>query len=88
MSGLPTQKTIYTFAYNPNDPRIMYASLRGGIFLSKDEGKQWALLEEGPKGVVAIAIHPKDSSKIFAATDDGEIFLSKDGGYAWKVQNR
>ena len=88
MGGLPTQKTIYTFAYSPKDPKVMHAALRDGLFLSKDDGGKWSLLEKSPKGAVAIVIHPKDSSKIFVGTGDGKILISKDGGYTWKLQSK
>jgi len=64
----------------------MYAALREGLYLSKDGGNQWSLLKKSPKGIVAMVIQPKDSSKIFAGTGDGKIFLSKDGGYSWGLQ--
>lgn len=88
MGGLPTQKTVYAFAYNPKDPKIMYASVRDGLYLSRDEGKQWSLLGKSPRGIVAIAVHPRDSSKIFVGTGDGKIFLSKDRGNSWGLQNK
>ncbi len=66
----------------------MYASVRNGLYLSRDEGKQWSLLGKSPRGIVAIAVHPRDSSKIFVGTGDGKIFLSKDGGNSWGLQNK
>ncbi len=44
MGGLPIHKTVYAFAYNPKDPKTMYASVREGLHLSRDEGKQWSFL--------------------------------------------
>ena len=66
----------------------MYASVREGLYLTKDEGKQWSLLDKSPRGIVAIAVHPSDPSKIFVGTGDGKIFLSKDGGNSWGLQNK
>lgn len=88
MDGLPTQKTVYAFAYNPKNPKTMYAALREGLFSSDDEGQRWSRLKSGPKGTVALAIDPKDSAKIFTANAKGKIFLSKDGGQSWKSQNK
>ena len=82
-----TQKKIDAFAYDPRNPKTMFAALKDGIFMSKDEGRQWSLLKKSPKGVRAILLHPKDSAKIFAGTEDGRIFLSKDGGHSWKLQD-
>ncbi len=88
MGGLSTKKTVYAFAYNPKDLKILYASVRDGLYLSRDEGKQWSLLAKSPRGIVAIAVHPKNSSKIFVGTGNGKIFLSKDGGISWSLQNK
>ncbi|MFQ5684141.1 MAG: WD40/YVTN/BNR-like repeat-containing protein [Candidatus Binatia bacterium] len=88
MSGLPTQKTVYAFAYNPKDPKIMYAAVRDGLYLSSDEGKQWSLLAKSPRGIVAIAVHPSDPSKILVGTGNGKIYRSKDGGETWGLRNR
>lgn len=88
MGGLPTKKTIHAFAYSPKDPKIMYASLRNGLFLSKDEGNRWSLLEKSPREIVSIIIDPKDSSKIFVGTGEGKIFLTKDAGRSWDLKNR
>ncbi len=87
MGGLPTERTVYAFGYNPTDPKIMYASMRDGLYLSRDEGKQWSLLAKSPRGIVAIAVHPKNSSKIFVGISNGELFLSKDGGISWRLQS-
>jgi len=88
VGGLPIHKTVYAFAYNPKDPKVMYASVRDGLYLSRDEGKQWSLLAKSPRGIVAIAVDPEESSKIFVGTGNGKIFLSKDGGNSWSLQNK
>ena len=88
MDGLPTQKKIDAFAYDPKNPKTMFVGLRDGIFLSKNEGRQWSLMKKSPKGISAILLYSKDSEKIFAGTEDGRIFLSKDRGHTWKLQNR
>jgi len=88
VGGLPTEKTVYAFGYNPKDPKIMYVSMRDGLYLSRDAGKRWSLLAKSPRGIVAIAVHPEESSKIFVGTGEGKIFLSKDGGNSWRVQNK
>lgn len=88
MDGLPTQKTVYAFAYNPKNPKMMYAALREGLFSSDDEGKRWSHLKTGPKGTVALAIDPKDPAKIFAGKAQGKVFLSIDSGRTWKPQSK
>jgi len=88
VGGLPTEKTVYAFGYNPKDPRIMYVSMRDGLYLSRDAGKRWSLLAKSPKGIVAIAVQPEESSKIFVGTGNGKIFLSKNEGNSWSLQNK
>jgi photosystem II stability/assembly factor-like uncharacterized protein len=88
VGGLPTEKTVYAFGYNPKDPKIMYVSMRDGLYQSRDAGKRWSLLAKSPRGIVAIAVHPAESSKIFVGTGNGRIFLSKDGGNSWSLQNK
>ncbi len=88
MDGLPTQKTVYAFAYNPRNPKMMYVALREGLFFSDDEGKRWKRLNTGPKGLVSLAIHPKDPAKILAGNARGKIFVSKDSGRTWRSQGK
>jgi len=66
----------------------MYVSMRDGLYLSRNAGKRWSLLAKSPRGIVAIAVHPEESSKIFVGTGIGKIFLSKDGGNSWSLQNK
>lgn len=88
MDGLPTKKQVYAFAYDPNDAKVMFVSLKDGIFLSQDEGRRWSLLKQSPKAVRALLFGQKGSRKIFVGTKDGRIFISKDQGHAWRLQNR
>ena len=88
VDGLSTRNEVYGFAYEPKDPKHMFVALRDGIFLSKDEGRQWSLLKQSPKGARALLFDPKGSGKIFAGTKDGRIYISKDRGRTWRLPNR
>jgi photosystem II stability/assembly factor-like uncharacterized protein len=87
VGGLPTSKTVYTFAASHTDPRIMYAGLREGAFKSTDGGESWKKLTTAPKDVAAIAIHPTKPEVVFLGTAPGKIFKSTDGGQSWLSQN-
>lgn len=87
MGGLPTNKTVYTFAASPVDPKTMFAGLREGAFKSTDGGESWKKLNGAPKDVAAIAIHPSKPEVVFLGTQDGKIFRSTDGGQTWRRQN-
>ncbi|MGE5849555.1 MAG: WD40/YVTN/BNR-like repeat-containing protein [Candidatus Methylomirabilota bacterium] len=87
MGGLPTNKTVYTFAASMTDPKMMFAGLREGAFKSTDGGESWRKLTTVPKDVAAIAIHPTSSEVVFLGTAPGKIFKSTDGGQTWRRQN-
>jgi ligand-binding sensor domain-containing protein len=88
VDGLSTQNEIDAFAYDPKDPKTMFVGLKEGIFLSKNENRQWSLLKQSPKGVRALLFDPKGSGKIFAGTKDGRIYISNDRGRIWRLKNR
>ncbi len=87
MGGLPANKTVYTFAADATDPKIMFAGLRDGAFKSTDGGEGWRRLNAAPKDVAAIAIHPTKPEVVFLGTAQGKIFKSTDGGQTWRAQN-
>ncbi len=87
MGGLPTNKTVYTFAASHTDPKIMFAGLREGAFKSTDGGESWKKLTAAPKDVAAIAIHPTKPDIVFLGTAPGKVFKSTDGGQTWRRQN-
>jgi photosystem II stability/assembly factor-like uncharacterized protein len=59
---------------------------RAGILKSLDFGETWTSLDAGLSGraIVAVAIDPMDSNRIFAGGDAG-AFLSVDGGTHWSA---
>ncbi len=88
MGGLPTNRTVYGFAVNPENPRVMYVAMRDGVFQSADAGEGWKLVGKGLKNMAAVAINPKRPSEVFAATEDGTLYRSADGGVTWWAVSR
>ncbi len=86
MGGLPANRTVYGFAVNPADPRVMYVAMRDGLFKSTDTGDTWKPLGKGLKNLAAVAINPRRPTEVYAATADGVIFKSGDGGVTWGQQ--
>lgn len=84
MGGLPTNRTVNGFAVNPQEPKIMYAAMRDGLFKSADAGTSWRRVENEIKNLAAVTINPKNPSEIFLSTMDGTIYVSADGGMKWK----
>jgi photosystem II stability/assembly factor-like uncharacterized protein len=87
VGSLPTRKTVYAFAYNPQDTKVMYASLKEGLYLSRDKGEGWSYLENSPKDVVTIIVDPENPSRIFVGTAEGKVLLSEDAGRSWRLGN-
>ncbi|MBI1734535.1 MAG: hypothetical protein HYR51_05110 [Candidatus Rokubacteria bacterium] len=82
MGGLPTS-TVNGFAVDPTNPQVMYVAMRDGVFRSDKAGDTWARAANGPKNVAALAVNPKKSAEVYAATADGKLFRSTDGGARW-----
>ena len=64
---------------------ICVGTLGQGAWRSTDGGKNWERVSEGLYGesaVRALAVHPRDSSVIYAGVDDG-IYRSQDQGESW-----
>lgn len=88
MGGLPANRTVNGFAVDPENPRIMYAAMRDGLFKSTDAGETWKRVGNELKNLAAVTVNPKKTKEIYVSTVDGAIFQSTDGGYAWKLQSR
>ncbi|MBI3456645.1 MAG: hypothetical protein HY002_12785 [Candidatus Rokubacteria bacterium] len=71
------------FAVNPADPKVMYATMRDGLFRSTDAGQSWAPIGKGLKNLAAVALNPRQPSEVYAVTADGVIHRSADGGTTW-----
>lgn len=82
MGGLPTS-TVNGFAGDPSNPKAMYVAMRDGVFHSDNAGESWTRVKAGPKNVAAVAVNPKKSSEVYAATEEGVLYRSDDGGVRW-----
>jgi photosystem II stability/assembly factor-like uncharacterized protein len=69
---------------NPHHPETVYAGADGktGVFKSTDGGRTWrALLAMGP-GHDLLALHPRNSARLYATSEQG-ILTSRDAGRSW-----
>jgi photosystem II stability/assembly factor-like uncharacterized protein len=71
------------FAVDPENPKMMFAAMRDGLFRSVDAGMSWKPAGKTLRNMAAVAINPKRAEKIYAASDDGTVYLSTDGGETW-----
>lgn len=83
MGGLPTRRTVNGFAVNPENPKVMFAAMRDGLFRSADDGQSWKPVGNELRNMAAVAINPRRAGEIYAASEDGKLHVSTDGGMTW-----
>jgi photosystem II stability/assembly factor-like uncharacterized protein len=87
---------IFSLAVDPSNPQTLYAATEGGLCKSINGAESWELLPETAtkklritgekfKSIHAIAVSPRDSATLLAASPGGKIFRSTDGGQTWKA---
>ncbi len=84
-------------AFDPQNPNILYAGqVLDGIFKSSNGGVSWSQANNGVTqgladfGIVALAVDPGNSLRVYAATLDGGpgVFRSLDAGGSWSPANQ
>lgn len=95
-------KEIWAFASGgPDQPEWLWAgTIPGGLFLSKDRGTSWELVESlwnreermewfgGGKdeaGIHSICVDPRDSQRVTIAVSCGGVWETADGGENWEL---
>jgi photosystem II stability/assembly factor-like uncharacterized protein len=75
---------IRSMEIDPHQSSTVYAaSLSNGLFRSRDKGETWQNIGLGNYHLFDIAIDPKNSGNLYAATGTG-IIKSVDGGISWQ----
>jgi len=89
----PEYALVKAVAEDPRDPQRLWTAFvfgafsglppTGGVYRSTDGGTHWSLSRvEGNRAVFALAVDPRNSNRIWAASA-GAVFLSEDGGATW-----
>ena len=97
-ADLPEGRTVWSIAFRPGDPRVMYLGAQGNeVFHSDDGGESWnylstilnpeAMSMQFPTRILGLALEASDPDKIFAAMEVGGVARSLDGGSTWKLVN-
>ena len=80
-AGVPeSSRRTHQIIQDPSNPRILYAATAHGLWKSVDKGVTWSLAHQYPYIVNSFVIDPKDSKKIYIATDRSGLLRSVDGG--------
>lgn len=76
---------VYSLAFDPRQPKELYASTEQGLFRSEDGGQEWKEATSPNASPVALTMSP--SGALFAATTAGALFKSTDRGGSWEPVN-
>ncbi len=78
---------LHLLAIDPQQTQVVYATVGGGLFQSKDGGVNFRLLRsfglDYDQYIQSIAVSPKDSNRLWAGLRDGSVHMSADGGVLW-----
>jgi photosystem II stability/assembly factor-like uncharacterized protein len=80
-SGLDPKAVTLSVAVDPVRPDTVYAS-QGDVFRSTNGGLSWELRRIGVAFCYQVAVHPRSSGTVFAATASG-IYRTANGGASW-----
>ncbi len=75
-AGLNPEATVVDLAFNPTNPQVIYlADLFSGVYISKNAGLSWRLINNGltNRAVNALALS-SDGQHLYAATEGRGVF--------------
>ena len=73
---------VSAIAYDPQEPKRIYAGTAEALWISADGGEQWSRVRPPGRGVSALAVTP--AGLVYAAVEHGELFESADHGSTWR----
>jgi hypothetical protein len=75
-------------AFASADSDTAYVASQRDLFVSRDGGSTWQVLQNVLPGLVlALEVDPKDSALLYAGVDGLGIYKSADGGLTWSAVN-
>ncbi|MDD5264000.1 MAG: hypothetical protein PHU43_04095 [Candidatus Bipolaricaulis sp.] len=84
-----TGAQVHTVVVDGNDPAVVYASARSGIFRSADGGATWQGQNHPPATWAewySVAADPRDGRRVLISDEHfGQLLRSMDGGSSWDV---
>lgn len=86
MGRLPTGSAARLLVIDPTHPDNLYASDGDTVYRSGDAGFTWQPSSEGlpETSVAALAVDPRQPTRLFAATTAGALYVSADGALSWQ----
>jgi len=77
-------RDVRCLAYDPGQPRIIFAGTREGVLRSTDRGRIWDPSGMEGESVTALAVSPHHPQTILAGTKPAYLYRSDDGGCTWR----
>lgn len=75
------KRAITDVAYDPKEPKRVYAATAKGVAVSEDGGEQWSTVESPGASITALTVG--DGGVVYAATDQKTLFRSSNHGRTW-----
>jgi photosystem II stability/assembly factor-like uncharacterized protein len=75
---------VNAVAYDPDEPKRVYAATAKGMFVTEDGGEQWASMKSPESAVITLTAAP---SGVLFAGGNGNLFRSRDRGQTWEKVN-
>ena len=73
---------VSAVAYDPHEPKRVYAATADALFVSADGGEQWSRAASPGQAITALVVTP--AGLLYAAVGEGELFESVDHGSTWR----
>jgi photosystem II stability/assembly factor-like uncharacterized protein len=86
----PDGGPVYDVAFQPGNPQILYATVSGGVFKSRDGGANWVWAGSGlyeRSQTFNVAIDAVRTDTLYVAQGAG-IYKSVNGGLTWRYARR
>jgi photosystem II stability/assembly factor-like uncharacterized protein len=86
----PDGGPVYDVAFQPGNPQVMYASVWGGVYKSRDGGASWAWSGEGLlqlSQTFNVAFDAVQPETVYVAQGGG-VYRSLNGGQTWRYTGR
>jgi photosystem II stability/assembly factor-like uncharacterized protein len=89
VQGIPfSARRTRVLQQDPKEANVVYAGTTEGLWRTTDSGKNWKRISAANIIVNDVLVDPRDSAKVFVATDRSGVLASTDGGVTFQATNR
>lgn len=81
-NGVNGPVDFHAMTVSQADPSLIYGVYRGQLQRSRDEGKNWELVNTNVSNIITLATNTKAKDVVYASTTDG-LYVSQNQGNTW-----